>query len=290
MTFGEAIKSSFRKYATFKGRSSRSELWYWALFLVIANVSIAILEAATGYSAISLLFTLATFLPCIAVLVRRLHDVNRSGWWYWLVLTVVGAFLLLYWLIKKSDDGENSYGLPTISRMVDDNLRDPIKKNTNEKRQPKLGESISEVQAQEDFSKAETPGNAIVLDQTESENLPPISELAVENVSENDGQNDPLGIAPDNQDIEPKPKFSLEYRVKSDEDIDDLHFAQKFQDLDQVFTIFKKLGLNVTDCADGYKIIDKDNLKYLLSTRKDVFDLAQQIAWEANLYSKGKSL
>ena len=40
-----------------------------------------------------------------------------------------------------------------------------------------------------------------------------------------------------------KPKFSLEYRVKSDEDIDDLHFAQKFQDLDQVFTIFKKLGL-----------------------------------------------
>lgn len=125
---------------------------------------------------------------------------------------------------------------------------------------------------------------------THTENLPSNPELAVEDVSENDGQNDPLGIAPDNQDIEPNPKFSLEYRVKSDEDIDDLHFAQKFQDLDQVFTIFRKLGLNVTDCAEGYKIIDKDNLEYLLSTKKDAFDLAQQIAWEANLYSKGKSL
>jgi uncharacterized membrane protein YhaH (DUF805 family) len=290
MTFGKAIKSGFLNYATFKGRASRSEYWFWTLFLVIASISITGLEVAAGIYNVTVIFYLATFLPGISVLVRRLHDVNRAGWWYWLVLTGVGAFVLLYWLTKKSDDGENSYGLPTVSKIVDNGFEDSGEKNTSEKQQPTFEKSISEVQGQEDFSQAKTPESAIVLDQNELENLPPNPELDVEDVSENDGQNDLLGSAPDNQDIEPKPKFSLEYRVKSDEDIDDLHFAQKFQDLDQVFTIFKKLGLNITDCAEGYKITDKDNLEYLLGTKKDVFDLAQQIAWEANLYSKGKPL
>jgi uncharacterized membrane protein YhaH (DUF805 family) len=288
MTFGKAIKSGFLNYATFKGRASRSEYWFWALFLVIASISITILEAAAGIYNVAVIFYLATFLPGISVLVRRLHDVNRAGWWYWLVLTGVGAFVLLYWLTKKSDDGENSYGLPTVSKIVGNDLENQREKNTSEKQQPTFGESVSEVQGQEDFSKVKTPENAIALDQNELENLPPNPELDVEDVSENDGQNDPLGSAPDNQDIEPKPKFSLDYRVKSDEDIDDLHFAQKFQDLDQVFVIFKTLGLNITECTEGYKITDKDNLEYLLGTKKDVFDLAKQIAWEANLHSKGK--
>ena len=290
MTFGKAIKSGFLNYATFKGRASRSEYWFWILFLVIASISITVLEAAAGIYNATVIFYLATLLPGISILVRRLHDVNRSGWWYWLVLTGVGGFVLLYWLIKKSDDGENSYGLPIISKIVDNDLENPREKNTSEKQQPTFGESVSEVPGQEDFSKVKTPGNTIALDQNELENFPPNQELGVEGVSENDSQNDPLSSAPDNQDIKPKPKFPLDYRVKSDEDIDDLHFAQKFQDLDQVFTIFKKLGLKITECAEGYKITDRDNLEYLLGTKKDVFDLAKQIAWEANLHSKGKPL
>jgi uncharacterized membrane protein YhaH (DUF805 family) len=53
---------------------------------------------------------LALFLPSISSLVRRLHDINRSGYWYWILLTIVGIPILIYWLCKKSDPIENDYG------------------------------------------------------------------------------------------------------------------------------------------------------------------------------------
>lgn len=88
-SFGEAIKVCFTKYITFKGRASRSEYWWFFLFTTLGSAVGGALEAAMGNdgAAISGLFGLVTFLPSLAVTVRRLHDTDRSGWW-------VGGFYL----------------------------------------------------------------------------------------------------------------------------------------------------------------------------------------------------
>ena len=111
MNFGEAISSGFSNYATFKGRASRSEYWYWTLFVTLTSIVLQVLDIAMGALVLNSIFSLATLLPGIAVTVRRLHDVNKSGWWLLLVLTVIGIFVIFYWMVKKSDYGENDYTL-----------------------------------------------------------------------------------------------------------------------------------------------------------------------------------
>jgi uncharacterized membrane protein YhaH (DUF805 family) len=92
MGFGEAISTCFRKYVDFKGRASRSEYWYWFLFTVLLAFVAGFFDAAakmgesssddSGIDPLSTLVSFATFLPTIAVTVRRLHDTGRSGLWY----------------------------------------------------------------------------------------------------------------------------------------------------------------------------------------------------------------
>ena len=96
MKFDEAIRSVINRYAQFTGRASRSEYWYWVLFLVLASAAIGIASSvvsAVGY--LSWLFNLATIVPSIAVAVRRLHDVGKSGWWLLASLVPVDDGLLL---------------------------------------------------------------------------------------------------------------------------------------------------------------------------------------------------
>ena len=91
MNFVESIKTCFVKYATFSGRASRSEFWYFCLFLVILDVSTEILDAALAgesfwsydefFGPITSIFYLVTFLPGLALSFRRLQDINKSGWW-----------------------------------------------------------------------------------------------------------------------------------------------------------------------------------------------------------------
>ncbi len=82
MSFGEAIKSGFRNYVTFSGRATRSEYWYWTLFMVLGSVGAFILDSGLGtFGMLGGLFALAMFLPANAVSVRRLHDTGRSAWW-----------------------------------------------------------------------------------------------------------------------------------------------------------------------------------------------------------------
>jgi uncharacterized membrane protein YhaH (DUF805 family) len=120
--FGVAAKRFFQKYATFSGRASRSEYWWWALvvFIVSAVLNIASLAAggaaaamtgetsltpgATVVSAIAVIWTLATIIPTLALAWRRLHDTNRSGAWYLLILIpIVGAIILLVFFVSASD-------------------------------------------------------------------------------------------------------------------------------------------------------------------------------------------
>ncbi len=126
MTFGDSIKTCFSKYVTFSGRAQRSEFWWWALFvwvtqLVLSFVDSALFgtvttteagfEASTNTPVLTGLFSLAVFLPTISVTVRRLHDTDRSGWWYWLALVpLIGIIVLIVWWATKGTDGPNRYG------------------------------------------------------------------------------------------------------------------------------------------------------------------------------------
>lgn len=95
----EAVTRFFRKYVVFSGRASRSEFWWAILGYVIVSVVLSWLGemSRNGLDWLSSLWSLATFLPMLAVLVRRLHDSNRSGWWAALPsgLSFAGLFLVL---------------------------------------------------------------------------------------------------------------------------------------------------------------------------------------------------
>jgi uncharacterized membrane protein YhaH (DUF805 family) len=115
MNFWQAITSGFRNYVTFSGRALRSEYWYWVLFTVLATLAAGILDAAvfpnsSPVSPLTSVFDLATFLPGLAVGIRRLHDIDRTGWWVLLVLTIIGTFVLIYWACKRGTPGPNRYG------------------------------------------------------------------------------------------------------------------------------------------------------------------------------------
>ncbi|MEJ6390500.1 DUF805 domain-containing protein [Gymnodinialimonas ulvae] len=103
-SFGEAIRVCFSKYVTFSGRASRSEYWFFVLFLVLAGIGATIIDAIlfpgsltseTG-GPFNAVLSLATLLPSLAVSWRRLHDTDRSGWWIggYLIATLVVALFL----------------------------------------------------------------------------------------------------------------------------------------------------------------------------------------------------
>lgn len=125
MKFTEAVKTVLAKYATFSGRATRPEYWYFQLFYLAANFALVLvcmtagavsggMDGATdGYdigSTLSSIFGLAMLIPSIAVGVRRLHDTGRSGWnLLWGLLPIVGTIILLVFFISESK-GDNQYG------------------------------------------------------------------------------------------------------------------------------------------------------------------------------------
>lgn len=122
MSFAEAVRSVYGKYATASGRASRSEYWWFQLFLLIALVVwylafvVAFVLDSTlgGLVAIGLLvFYLASFLPALGVTVRRLHDSDKSGWWILIAfIPYVGALILLVFMVLSGTPGYNRYGPP----------------------------------------------------------------------------------------------------------------------------------------------------------------------------------
>jgi uncharacterized membrane protein YhaH (DUF805 family) len=111
MSFGQAVSTCFSKYATFAGRARRPEYWYWVLFGVVASIVLAIIDLALPFNVLTLAFDVATLLPGLAVLIRRLHDTDHSGWW-WLIglIPVIGWILLLVWVCTRGTDGPNRFG------------------------------------------------------------------------------------------------------------------------------------------------------------------------------------
>ena len=118
MDFGKSIKTCFNKYAVFSGRASRSEFWWFELFLFIGAIVTVVIDVmmlgytAEDYGPINVIFSVVTFLPAIAVGTRRLHDINRSGWWQLLYITLIGIILLIIWWATVGENKKNNHGNP----------------------------------------------------------------------------------------------------------------------------------------------------------------------------------
>lgn len=124
MTFGQSITSGYQKYVTFAGRAVRSEFWYWALFQLLAQIVIGAIfgggHMTTGGGGMNMhyegglvanLWSLANLLPGLAVAVRRLHDIDRSGWWLLIgLIPLVGWIILIVWYCQQGTPGANRFG------------------------------------------------------------------------------------------------------------------------------------------------------------------------------------
>jgi uncharacterized membrane protein YhaH (DUF805 family) len=118
---------ALKQYADFSGRARRKEYWMFFLFYMIFGAVEMILDKTLGttyritfsfsgqsleYGWIYQIYTMATIVPCLAVGVRRLHDIGKSGWNYLLgLIPLVGAIILLVWACKEGQWGENKWGL-----------------------------------------------------------------------------------------------------------------------------------------------------------------------------------
>ena len=123
MSFATAVKAFWSNYTNFKGRARRSEYWFIQLFLIVTNVAVAVIDLALmngdvkrfiangGGGIVGLIWIFATIVPALAVLIRRLHDTNRSGWWALIGLVpLAGAIVLLVFTVEDSNKGVNKYG------------------------------------------------------------------------------------------------------------------------------------------------------------------------------------
>jgi uncharacterized membrane protein YhaH (DUF805 family) len=146
LSFPEAIKTCLRKYAVFEGRASRSEFWwfalaYYAFILLILPVLVVMgrgstLDQASSDNAVenvaAFVVGLASYvglvLPIVSATVRRLHDTDRSGWWWFIIFIPFGVIVLIVLLASKGDRVWNEYGLPPgegASASTSTSLRPP---------------------------------------------------------------------------------------------------------------------------------------------------------------------
>ncbi len=124
MTLSQSVRSVLSKYATFTGRATRSEFWYWILFVFIVSLVVQLLDgviigpllgfapfASDAGDPLSMLVGLVFFIPNIAVAARRLHDIGRSGWWQLLIFVpLIGFIVLIYWYVQPSQEDQNQFG------------------------------------------------------------------------------------------------------------------------------------------------------------------------------------
>lgn len=129
MTFTQAVRSGFSNYIKLSGRARRSEFWFWFLFVIIASsvalavdgmlfpdlVTTSVEDGAASFAVeggpVSLVTTLALFLPGIAMSFRRLHDTDRSAWWLLIgLIPLIGLIVLIVWYATEGTKGPNRFG------------------------------------------------------------------------------------------------------------------------------------------------------------------------------------
>lgn len=118
VSFVESFGLFFKNYVNFSGRSSRAAYWWWMLWIVMISVVLSIVDgfivgfdSAATAGPLGGIFSLITLIPSIALSVRRLHDINRRGWWLLLTLIpIIGWIILFVWSVTQGDKGANGYG------------------------------------------------------------------------------------------------------------------------------------------------------------------------------------
>jgi len=143
MTFLQAIQSGFSNYATFSGRAVRSEYWYWVLFVSIIGIVAYILDLMIVHhrrGPLEIIWNIATLLPHTALAVRRLHDIDRTGWWLLaiiaatvaaalifirignpilpMVIILIGILALVYLLCQSGTEGPNRFGPDRLAELA----------------------------------------------------------------------------------------------------------------------------------------------------------------------------
>ena len=123
------ILKSLKDFVKFNGRSCRSESRYFLIFNIIIGVSAGLIDMLMGFT-IEIIPGIPTLilseitrgiliLPNTSLIIRRLHDIKKSGWWMLLFVTIVGIIPMFYWLyFKEGDQYENNYG--TIDIIIND--------------------------------------------------------------------------------------------------------------------------------------------------------------------------
>ena len=116
---------ALKKYAVFEGRSRRAEYWYFILFSSLIGIALGLIEGMVGgvdgigedalpnpmESILSTIYSLAILIPSVAVTTRRLHDVDKSGWWQLLhCILFIGSIVILIWMLKPGTTGSNRFG------------------------------------------------------------------------------------------------------------------------------------------------------------------------------------
>ena len=110
VSFSDAISLAFKNYVNFHGRSTRAEYWWFFLFTFTLSIVTQIIDSFSSLGVTNFISSLIVLLPSLAVGVRRLHDIGKSGWWLLLWFAViVGWVILLVRSVRKSD-GPNKYG------------------------------------------------------------------------------------------------------------------------------------------------------------------------------------
>lgn len=112
MNLTMAVSTCLSKYATFSGRATRSEFWWFYLFTVLLGWGATVVGAimVDGGAFLGNLISLIFLIPTFAAGSRRLHDIGRSGWWQLLVITLIGILLLIIWFAMDSEKSSNKFG------------------------------------------------------------------------------------------------------------------------------------------------------------------------------------
>ena len=105
------------KYATFSGRAHRKEYWMFLLINLVVTVVLALIDSLIGSASesgmglLSSVYSIGVLIPSLALSVRRLHDIGRTGWWVLIsIIPVIGAVVLLVFMLLDSEPGSNRYG------------------------------------------------------------------------------------------------------------------------------------------------------------------------------------
>jgi len=106
----------WKKFGTFEGRARRAEYWYFVLFNTIISYALVFIDISAGTQYLNVVYSLAALVPSIAVGVRRMHDVGKSGWF--LLIPIYNLILA----VTAGDEGENKYGKDPKNPFAEDDI------------------------------------------------------------------------------------------------------------------------------------------------------------------------